>query len=609
MAAAATAMAVDAKSFSSEPPPTRHKLENDPSSPDDDLYSCFKSLQRQNEFTEIQDEYVKDEVKNLRRELLRSQEEVTRIQSVPLVIGQFMEMIDQNNAIVGSTTGSNYYVRILSTINRELLKPSASVALRPFVNCSFVSGIAELGFDLDIGGCDIQKQEIREAVELPLTHHELYQQIGIDPPRGVLLYGPPGTGKTMLAKAVAHHTTASFIRVVGSEFVQKYLGEGPRMVRDVFRLAKENAPAIIFVDEVDAIATARFDAQTGADREVQRILMELLNQMDGFDQTVNVKVIMATNRADTLDPALLRPGRLDRKIEFPLPDRRQKRLVFQVCTAKMNLSDEVDLEDYVSRPDKISAAEIAAICQEAGMLAVRKNRYVILPKDFEKGYRSNVKKPDTDFEFYNNNKPHARPPISDFDAESQFSSAASSGGTTTASRRRRHLCGSCCACASIATAVLLAVALLGGGIYFAFLQSNLPEVRFQRLDVSNITTDGETLTAASFDARLNATNGSGRVELRYVEMTAEVLSEGIEFPGVRLPDIRQSPHGTSEIRVRAAARRMVVEEAAGKDLKEKAAMRVLVVSVVVRGRISYHFGGRQIDGLPFKLIRADRQQC
>jgi ATP-dependent 26S proteasome regulatory subunit len=134
----------------------------------------------------------------------------------------------------------------------------------------------------------------------------------------------------MLAKAVAHHTTAAFIRVVGSEFVQKYLGEGPRMVRDVFRLAKENSPAIIFIDEVDAIATARFDAQTGADREVQRILMELLNQMDGFDQTVNVKVIMATNRADTLDPALLRPGRLDRKIEFPLPDRRQKRLIFQV---------------------------------------------------------------------------------------------------------------------------------------------------------------------------------------------------------------------------------------------------------------------------------------
>lgn len=161
----------------------------------------------------------------------------------------------------------------------------------------------------------------------------------------------------MLAKAVANQTDASFLRMVGSEFVQKYLGEGPRMVRDVFRMAKDNAPSIIFIDEVDAIATKRFDANTGADREVQRILIELLQQMDGFDQTVNVKCIMATNRADTLDPALLRPGRLDRKIEFPLPDRRQKRLVFQTLTNKMNLSEEVDLEDFVSRPEKISAAD------------------------------------------------------------------------------------------------------------------------------------------------------------------------------------------------------------------------------------------------------------
>ena len=142
----------------------------------------------------------------------------------------------------------------------------------------------------DVGGLDMQKQELREAVELPLTHGELYRQIGIDPPRGVLLYGPPGTGKTMLVKAVANSTTAKFIRVVGSEFVQKYLGEGPRMVRDVFRLARENSPSIIFIDEIDAIATKRFDAQTGADREVQRILLELLNQMDGFDQRSSVKV-------------------------------------------------------------------------------------------------------------------------------------------------------------------------------------------------------------------------------------------------------------------------------------------------------------------------------
>ncbi|KAH8954950.1 hypothetical protein BDL97_08G108200 [Sphagnum fallax] len=361
---------------------------------EEDLYTRQKLLQRQLEFVDIQEEYIKEEQKNLKRELLRAQEEVKRIQSVPLVIGQFIEMVDQNNGIVGSTTASNYYVRILSTINRELLKPSSSVTLHRHSN-AFVdilppepdSSISLLSQSekpdvtySDIGGYDIQKQEIREAVELPLTHHELYKQIGIDPP-------PPPPRSFV---AVAHNTTAAFIRVVGSEFVQKYLGDGPRMVWDVFRLAKENAPAIIFIDEIDAIATARFDAQTGADREVQRILMELLNQMDGFDQTVNVKVIMVTNRADTLDPALL----------ISTPDRRQKRLIFQVCTAKMNLSEEVDLEDYVSRPDKISAAEISAICQEAGMQAVRQNRYVILPKDFEKGYRSNVKKSDTDFEFY-----------------------------------------------------------------------------------------------------------------------------------------------------------------------------------------------------------------
>jgi len=228
----------------------------------------------------------------------------------------------------------------------------------------------------------------------------LYQQIGIDPPTGVLLYGPPGTGKTMLAKAVANQTTASFIRMVGSEFVQKYLGEGPRMVRDVFRLARENSPAIVFIDEVDAIATKRFDAQTGADREVQRILLELLNQMDGFDQDHTVKVIMATNRWDSLDPALLRPGRLDRKIEFPLPDRRQRRLVYQTVTNKMNLSPEVELEDFVARPEKITAADIAAICQEAGMQAVRRNRYVILAKDFETGWKEHIKKKDRDFDFY-----------------------------------------------------------------------------------------------------------------------------------------------------------------------------------------------------------------
>lgn len=381
---------------------------------EEDLYRQMKLLEKEIEFIDIQEEYIKNEQKFLKREYIRAKEEVKKIQSVPLVIGQFSEMINENYGICTSTAGSNYYVRVLSTLNREELKPNASVALHRHshavvdilppetdsaIQMMKMTEKPDVSYQ-DVGGLDVQKQEIKEAVELPLTNPELYEQIGIDPPRGVLLYGPPGTGKTMMAKAVAHHTDAAFIRVVGSEFVQKYLGEGPRMVRDVFRMAKENAPSIIFIDEIDAIATKRFDAQTGADREVQRILIELLTQMDGFDQSVHVKIIMATNRADTLDPALLRPGRLDRKIEFPNPDRRQKRLVFQACTSKMNLHEEVDLEDFVSRPEKISSADIASICQEAGMQAVRKNRYVILRKDFEKAYKNAVKKRDQDFDFY-----------------------------------------------------------------------------------------------------------------------------------------------------------------------------------------------------------------
>lgn len=372
----------------------------------ENLYVKQKILERELELLGLQEDYIKDEQRHLKQELVRAQEEVKRIQSVPLVIGQFLEAIDQNSGIVSSTTGSNYAVRILSTLDRELLKASTSVALHRHSNAlvdilppEADSSISMLRSDekpdvtyADVGGLDMQKQEIREAVELPLTQFELYKQIGIDPPRGVLLYGPPGTGKTMLVKAVANSTKASFIRVVGSEFVQKYLGEGPRMVRDVFRLARENAPSIIFIDEIDAIATKRFDAQTGADREVQRILLELLNQMDGFEQSSNVKVIMATNRADTLDPALMRPGRLDRKIEFPsLRDRRERRLIFSTIASKMSLAPEVDLDFLIMRNDPLSGAIIAAIMQEAGLRAVRKNRYIILQQDLEEAYSSQVK--------------------------------------------------------------------------------------------------------------------------------------------------------------------------------------------------------------------------
>ncbi|KRX07274.1 P-loop containing nucleoside triphosphate hydrolase [Pseudocohnilembus persalinus] len=382
---------------------------------DGELYKKMKALEKELEFLDIQENFIKNDQKKLRSELIRSKEELKRIQAVPLQIGHFIEMVDDSHALINSTNQAMNYVRVLSTIDREKLKPNTSIALHrnshalvdilpiesdASVQMMQVTEKPDVSFQ-DIGGMDQQKQEMKEAVELPLTCPQLYEQIGIDPPRGVLLYGPPGTGKTMMAKAVARDSTASFIRVNGSEFVQKYLGEGPRMVRDVFRLARENSPSIIFIDEVDAIATKRFDASTGADREVQRVLIELLNQMDGFDQSTNVKVIMATNRADTLDPALLRPGRLDRKIECPFPDRRQKRLIFQTVTSKMNLDPDVDLENYVSRSEKISAADITSICAEAGMQAVRKNRYVVTQKDFDKSYKIVIKKQDKDYAFYN----------------------------------------------------------------------------------------------------------------------------------------------------------------------------------------------------------------
>lgn len=233
-----------------------------------DLFITFKKLQNELDLLDIQEEYIIDETKNLKLQYIRAKEEIKVIQSTPLMIGQFNEMVDENYALVTSTNSSSFCSRVLSTINREELKTGASIAIHKVshavvdilppeadssIQMTKITEKPDVTYQ-DIGGLDVQKQEIKEAVELPLTHPELYKQIGIDPPRGVLLYGPPGTGKTMLAKAVANQTTGSFIRVCGSEFVQKYLGEGPKMVRDIFRLAKENSPSIVFIDEIDSIA-------------------------------------------------------------------------------------------------------------------------------------------------------------------------------------------------------------------------------------------------------------------------------------------------------------------------------------------------------------------
>merc|ERR1712199_115542 len=211
----------------------------------------------------------------------------------------------------------------------------------------------------------------------------LYDDIGIHTPKGVILYGEPGTGKTLLAKAVANQTSATFLRIVGSELIQKYLGEGPKLVREVFRVAEDHAPAIVFIDEIDAIGTKRYDSTSGGEREIQRTMLELLNQLDGFDERGDVKVLLATNKIESLDPALLRPGRIDRKIEFTLPDAKTKRQIFKICTGKMTLAEDVNLEEFVMRKDDIAGADIKAVCTEAGLLALRERRMKVTQKDFQ----------------------------------------------------------------------------------------------------------------------------------------------------------------------------------------------------------------------------------
>jgi len=320
------------------------------------------------------------------------------IRGSPMDVGSLEEFIDDNHCIVSTANGPEYYVNILSFVDKDQLEPGSSVLIHhknlsvigilgdevdPLVSVMKVDK-APLESYSDIGGLDEQIQEIKEAVELPLTHPELYEDVGIKPPKGVILYGVPGTGKTLLAKAVANETAATFLRVVGSELIQKYLGDGPKLVREMFRVAAEHSPSIIFIDEIDAVATKRYDTTSGGEKEIQRTMLELLNQLDGFDDRGEVKVIMATNRIESLDPAMIRPGRIDRKIEFPMPDEKTKRRIFQIHTSKMTLGEDVNLEEFVIAKDELNGADIKAICTEAGMLALRERRMKITQTDMRK---------------------------------------------------------------------------------------------------------------------------------------------------------------------------------------------------------------------------------
>ena len=338
------------------------------------------------------------ELFRLQKDLARIRTELERLKSPPLIIGTLKDVLPDNRVVVKSSTGPDFIVTVSTYCPVEDLIPGARVSLNkqslsvmsvlpapldPVVTGAEIVDKPMITYD-DIGGLKQQMLELREAVEDPLLRPELYKKVGIEPPKGVLLVGPPGTGKTLMAKAVANATQATFIRLVGSELVQKYIGEGARLVRELFELAKEKAPSIVFIDELDSVGAKRLDVSTSGDREVQRTLMQLLAELDGFTPMSNVKIIGATNRPDILDDALLRPGRFDRIVEIGLPDEAGRAEIFKIHLAHMNVDGDVNTVKLSELTDGASGAEIKSICTEAGMLAIRDNRDTVTMDDFLK---------------------------------------------------------------------------------------------------------------------------------------------------------------------------------------------------------------------------------
>ncbi|KAM1811317.1 hypothetical protein ACFX11_028223 [Malus domestica] len=334
------------------------------------------------------------EARMLNNQVKFLKQELRLLEQPPSYVGVFIRLIERNKALVLVRQRGKYVVNIDRNIDVTMLKPLMRVALRPetyalhvilprkvdpLVNVLKVENVPDSTYGM-IGGLDKQIQEIKEVIELPLKHPETHSFIY----QGVLLYGPPGTGKTVVARAVAHHTDCTFIRLSGSELVQKYIGQGAMMVRALFLMARLHAPSIIFMDEIDSIGSARTGSGSGkGDSEVQRTMLELLNQLDGFEATSRVKVLMATNRVDMLDPALLRPGRIDRKVKFPNPNEQSRLEILNIHARKMNLMRGIDLKKVAEKIKGASGAELKSVCTEAGMFALRERRIHVTQEDFE----------------------------------------------------------------------------------------------------------------------------------------------------------------------------------------------------------------------------------
>lgn len=361
----------------------------------------YKSALMLHREAEVKLKNLRQSVKKLEGDHVQSEDNLKALQSVGQIIGEVLKDLGDEKFIVKATNGPRYVVGCRRTVDRSKLKQGARVALDmttltimrclprevdPLVYNMSHEDPGEVKYG-EIGGLAEQIRELREVIELPLINPELFQRVGISPPKGCLLYGPPGTGKTLLARAVASQLDCNFLKVVSSAIVDKYIGESARLIREMFNYARDHQPCIIFMDEIDAIGGRRFSEGTSADREIQRTLMELLNQMDGFDALGKVKMIMATNRPDTLDPALLRPGRLDRKIQIDLPNEQGRLDILKIHSTKISKSGEIDFEAVVKLSEGFNGADLRNVCTEAGMFAIRDERDYCVQEDFMKAVR------------------------------------------------------------------------------------------------------------------------------------------------------------------------------------------------------------------------------
>ncbi|KAK9942612.1 hypothetical protein M0R45_008266 [Rubus argutus] len=344
---------------------------------------------------------VRENLRAAKKEFGKTEDDLKSLQSVGQIIGEVLRPLDNERLIVKASSGPRYVVGCRSKVDKEKLTAGTRVVLDmttltimralprevdPVVYNMLHEDPGNVSYSA-VGGLSDQIRELRESIELPLMNPELFLRVGIKPPKGVLLYGPPGTGKTLLARAIASNIDANFLKVVSSAIIDKYIGESARLIREMFGYARDHQPCIIFMDEIDAIGGRRFSEGTSADREIQRTLMELLNQLDGFDQLGKVKMIMATNRPDVLDPALLRPGRLDRKIEIPLPNEQSRMEILKIHAAGIAKHGEIDYEAVVKLAEGFNGADLRNVCTEAGMSAIRAERDYVIHEDFMKAVR------------------------------------------------------------------------------------------------------------------------------------------------------------------------------------------------------------------------------